>query len=76
MYESFFEMSKTPFTRNVPPEALYETQAMSDTLGRLIKSYSLSSRLIRAAANPHCCVSLMPCFQKMNTFSFIFQIPS
>ena len=36
MYESFFEMSKTPFTRNVPPEALYETQAMSDTLGRLM----------------------------------------
>ena len=36
MYESFFEMSRTPFTRNVPPEALYETQAMSDTLGRLM----------------------------------------
>ena len=36
MYEPFFEMSRAPFTRNVPPEALYETQAMSDTFGRLM----------------------------------------
>lgn len=35
MYESFYQMSRTPFTRNVPPEALYESAAMTDCLGRL-----------------------------------------
>ena len=27
MYEQFFEMIHTPFTRDVPPEALYESPA-------------------------------------------------
>lgn len=35
MYESFFGMSNTPFTRNVPPEFLYESEALHDVLGRL-----------------------------------------
>ena len=35
MYEQFFEMTHTPFTRDVPPEALYESPAMRDALGRL-----------------------------------------
>ena len=35
MYEQFFEMIHTPFTRDVPPEALYESPAMRDALGRL-----------------------------------------
>ncbi|MCR5776380.1 MAG: AAA family ATPase [Lachnospiraceae bacterium] len=35
MYENFFEMKNTPFTRNVPPERLYESAAMGETLGRL-----------------------------------------
>ena len=35
MYEQFFEMTHTPFTRDVPPEALYESSAMRDALGRL-----------------------------------------
>ena len=30
MYEQFFEMTHTPFTRDVPPEALYESPAMRD----------------------------------------------
>ena len=93
MYESFFEMSKTPFTRNVPPEALYETQAMSDTLGRLM--YVADKKLFAVVTSDPGCgkstllrkfdamlpkdeyiLSLMPCFQKMNIFFFIFQIPS
>lgn len=35
MYEAFFGMKHTPFARNVPPEALYESPAMGDALGRL-----------------------------------------
>ena len=35
MYEQYFGMSHTPFTRNVPPEKLYESSAMKDALGRL-----------------------------------------
>ena len=36
MYEAFFGMTHTPFTRDLPPECLYETKAMSDVLGRLM----------------------------------------
>lgn len=35
MYEAFYGMSHTPFSRNVPPEALYESRAMAEALGRL-----------------------------------------
>ena len=35
MYKKFFGMSNIPFSRNVPPDRLYESQAMRETLGRL-----------------------------------------
>lgn len=35
MYESFYGMTHTPFTRDVPADALYESDAMADALGRL-----------------------------------------
>lgn len=35
MYEQYFEMKNTPFTRNVPSDKLYESVAISETLGRL-----------------------------------------
>lgn len=35
MYREFFEMKQMPFTRNVPPEKLYESTAVNETLGRL-----------------------------------------
>jgi type II secretory pathway predicted ATPase ExeA len=35
MYEDFFEMKHTPFVRDLPPEALYESSYMSNALGRL-----------------------------------------
>ncbi len=35
MYEQFFEMAHTPFSRDVPPQALYESASMRDALGRL-----------------------------------------
>ena len=35
MYEAFYGMSHTPFSRDVPPEALYESRSMADALGRL-----------------------------------------
>lgn len=35
MYEDFYRMKHTPFSRNVPPEDLYESAAMADCLGRL-----------------------------------------
>lgn len=36
MYESFFEMQRTPFVRDVPISNLYESPAMGEALGRLI----------------------------------------
>lgn len=35
MYEDFYRMKHTPFSRNVPPEDLYESAAMADCVGRL-----------------------------------------
>lgn len=35
MYEQFFGMDHTPFSRDVPPDQLYVSQAMNDALGRL-----------------------------------------
>lgn len=35
MYEDFYRMKHTPFSRNVPSEDLYESAAMADCLGRL-----------------------------------------
>lgn len=43
MYEDFFEMSRTPFSRNVPAEELYESKAVVETLGRL--SYAADRQL-------------------------------
>lgn len=35
MYERFFEMKHTPFTRDIPPKKLYESPYVADALGRL-----------------------------------------
>jgi general secretion pathway protein A len=35
MFESFFEMKATPFTRDLPAKKLYESSYLSDALGRL-----------------------------------------
>ncbi len=35
MYEAYFEMTHTPFTRNLPPDTLYEPPFLGDVLGRL-----------------------------------------
>lgn len=35
MYEDFFEMEHTPFTRDIPPELLYESPYVADAIGRL-----------------------------------------
>ena len=43
MYEEYFSMVHTPFARDIPPEALYESAAMSDVLGRL--SYAADRQL-------------------------------
>ena len=35
VYKAFYEMQHTPFTRDIPPEKLYESPAMADAIGRL-----------------------------------------
>ena len=35
MYESFFNMKHTPFTRDIPPEKLYESPAIGAAFDRL-----------------------------------------
>ncbi len=36
MYESFFEMVNTPFTRDIPVDRLYTSPRTEDALGRLV----------------------------------------
>ncbi len=36
MYESFFEMEHTPFTRDIPVEWLYTSLRLEEALGRLV----------------------------------------
>lgn len=35
MFESFYEMTKTPFTRNIPPSDLYSSIMLEEAIGRL-----------------------------------------
>ena len=35
MYKEFFGMANLPFSRKVPPEELYASQAMEECLGRM-----------------------------------------
>ena len=35
MYENWFNMKHTPFTRNIPPEKLYESPAIGVAYDRL-----------------------------------------
>ena len=35
MYETFYQMTHTPFVRDTPVQELYESPAMADALGRL-----------------------------------------
>ena len=35
MFESFYEMTQTPFSRNIPPENLYQSNMLEEALGRL-----------------------------------------
>lgn len=53
MYEAFFSMIHTPFSRNVPPEALYESAAMTDALGRL--SYAADKQLFAVVTSDAGC---------------------
>lgn len=43
MYEAFFEMKHTPFSRNIPSEKLYESPYVNEVLGRL--SYAADRQL-------------------------------
>ena len=53
MYEQFFDMKHTPFTRNVPADQLFESQAMRETLGRLC--YAADRQLFAVVtAEPGC----------------------
>ena len=53
MYESYFGMTHTPFSRDIPPEMLYESPAFSDALGRL--SYAADRQLFAVVtSDPGC----------------------
>ena len=53
MYESYFGMLKTPFSRNVPVESLYESSAMREIIGRL--TYVADKQLFAVVtADPGC----------------------
>ena len=53
MYEQYFGMEHTPFSRDVPINRLYESQAMRETLGRLL--YASDRQLFAVVtADPGC----------------------
>jgi len=53
MFEAFFEMKYTPFAKNLPVEALFESREMEDTLGRL--TYAADHQLFAiVTANAGC----------------------
>ena len=53
MYETFYEMIHTPFTRDIPTEHLYESKAMSDSLGRL--AYTADKQLFAVVTSDSGC---------------------
>ena len=53
MYEQYYGMSHTPFSRNVPPDALYESPVMSDALGRL--AYAADQQLFTVVTSDAGC---------------------
>ena len=58
MYESFFEMEHTPFTRDIPVERLYTSPQIEDALGRLV--YVVDHQMFAVVtANPGCGKSTM-----------------
>ena len=58
MYESFFEMEHTPFTRDIPVEGLYTSPQIEDALGRLV--YVVDHQMFAVVtANPGCGKSAM-----------------
>ena len=58
MYESFFEMENTPFTRDIPVERLYTSPQIEDALGRLV--YVVDHQMFAVVtANPGCGKSTM-----------------
>ncbi len=58
MYESFFEMEHTPFTRDIPIDRLYTSPRIEDALGRLV--YVVDHQMFAVVtANPGCGKSTM-----------------
>ena len=58
MYESFFEMEQTPFTRDIPIDRLYTSPRIEDALGRLV--YVVDHQMFAVVtANPGCGKSTM-----------------
>lgn len=58
MYERFFEMEHTPFTRDIPADRLYLSPRLEDALGRLV--YVVDHRMFAVVtASPGCGKSTM-----------------
>ena len=53
MYEQFFEMEHTPFSRDVPADQLYESPYVADALGRL--SYAADNQLFAVVTSDAGC---------------------
>jgi len=53
MYEEFFEMQNTPFSRDVPADRLYTSPVIDDAIGRL--TYAADRQLFAVVtADPGC----------------------
>ena len=58
MYEEFFEMQNTPFSRDVPADRLYASPVTDDAIGRL--TYAADRQLFAVVtADPGCGKSIL-----------------
>jgi type II secretory pathway predicted ATPase ExeA len=53
MYRKYYEMTHSPFARDIPPESLYESRAMTETLGRL--AYTADRQLFAVVTSESGC---------------------
>lgn len=74
MYEEFFELMHTPFTRDIPADRLYSSRRIEDALGRL--TYVADRQLFAVVtADPGCGKSILIVYDTLNLPKKSVRIP-
>lgn len=51
MFESFYGLQKTPFSRDIPTDQLYQSHLLEETLGRL--EYTAQRQMVISLSEQH-----------------------